>query len=242
MRALLIVALVIAAVTARAVLSDRHQFEAFKAQFNKKYQSAEEEASRFAIFTENMKKAKELNKQNPLATFGAGIFADQTAEEFKKHHNLQNSAKKRLGAPRKELPIVAGVTPSSWDWRTKGAVTPVKNQGQCGSCWSFSTTGNIEGVWFVAGHPLVALSEQQLVSCDTIHDGRNGGFVDNAFEWMFFNTNGTLTTEAAYPYVSGEGVAPKCNPGPHPFGAQITAYADIARDEEIGRASCRERV
>ena len=96
--------------------------------------------------------------------------------------------------------------PSSVNWVTKGAVTPVKDQGQCGSCWSFSTTGSLEGAFFVKYGKLHSFSEQQLVDCDNHKNGGkdmgcNGGLMDNAFEWI--DKNNGLCTEADYPYTSG---------------------------------------
>ena len=96
--------------------------------------------------------------------------------------------------------------PDSVDWVTAGAVTPVKNQGQCGSCWSFSTTGALEGAFFIKTGTLDSFSEQQLVDCDTRKNGGkdmgcNGGLMDNAFAWI--EKNGGLCTESEYPYNSG---------------------------------------
>jgi len=96
--------------------------------------------------------------------------------------------------------------PSSVDWVKGGAVTPVKDQGQCGSCWSFSTTGALEGAYYVAHGTLESFSEQQLVDCDNRKNGGkdmgcNGGLMDNAFKWI--EKNGGLCTETAYPYTSG---------------------------------------
>mgnify|MGYP003705848201 CR=1 FL=1 len=96
--------------------------------------------------------------------------------------------------------------PSSINWVEKGGVTPVKDQGQCGSCWSFSTTGALEGAYYIAHGELLSFSEQQLVSCDTLRNGGrdhgcNGGLMDNAFSWI--QKNDGLCLESDYPYTSG---------------------------------------
>jgi len=106
----------------------------------------------------------------------------------------------------------------------------VKNQGQCGSCWSFSTTGNIEGQWAIAGNSLVSLSEQELVSCDTLCSGCNGGLMDDAFDWLVETQGGGITLEADYPYVSGGGYVPPCQGGQSP-AAYISGHQDVAHDE-----------
>merc|ERR1712226_565577 len=90
----------------------------------------------------------------------------------------------------------------SLNWVTQGAVTPVKNQGQCGSCWSFSTTGALEGAHFMATKNLVSLSEQQFVDCDHVDQGCNGGLMDNAFKYAESNS---LCTESSYPYLGKKG-------------------------------------
>lgn len=91
--------------------------------------------------------------------------------------------------------------PASVDWSAKGAVTPVKDQGNCGSCWSFSATGALEGAYYIKNGNLKSYSEQHLVSCDTTDSGCNGGLMDNAFAWT--KKNGGICTEADYPYTSG---------------------------------------
>jgi C1A family cysteine protease len=119
----------------------------------------------------------------------------------------------------------------SVDWRTKGAVTPVKNQGQCGSCWSFSSTGNMEGQWFLTNNQLVGLSEEELCQCSNNgNEGCNGGLMDLAFEWVV--SNGGLNTEAAYPYTSGDGITGECNEAKKRVHvAQLTGHTDLPSDE-----------
>lgn len=122
--------------------------------------------------------------------------------------------------------------PASIDWRDQGAVTPVKDQGQCGSCWTFSTTGALEGAWAVAGHGLQQLSEQNLVSCDNAdgNDGCNGGWPDKAIDYV--RDNG-IDTEASYPYVSASGTAPSCQASSGTRAAiQVTSHIQVEADED----------
>jgi len=124
----------------------------------------------------------------------------------------------------------------SWDWRDHNAVTPVKNQADCGSCWSFSATGNMEGQWALAGHTLVGLSEQNLVDCDhhcmmyqnvsACDDGCNGGLMPNAF--MYTIANGGIDTEASYPYLGEDGT---CNFNPKNIGAKMTSWTMLSSNE-----------
>ncbi len=210
-------------------------FEDFKAKYGRKYSSAVEESQRLRHFVANMKKSEKLAKLNPLATFGANEFADMSAAEFKirhsaeKHYKAQAASRKPVANFFTAEQVKAAV--SSIDWRAKGAVTYVKNQGQCGSCWSFSSTGSIEGQWFLAGHTLVAVSEQELVSCDTTDDGCNGGLMDNAWSWLVSNQNGNIATEASYPYVSGGGNVPACAL-PKTTGATISGHQDLPQNED----------
>jgi C1A family cysteine protease len=225
---------IVIALLAFAAASAAHdfvsEFEAFKAAHHKTYPTAVEEARRYHIFAENMKMAAKLQQSNPQATFGAGVFADISKEEFSSRHNAQQHfAARTHHATPLHLPTL-GVT--NIDWRTKGAVTAVKNQGQCGSCWSFSTTGNIEGQWFLAGNPLVSLSEQMFVSCDTIDEGCNGGLMENAYTWVVNDHQGIVYTEASYPYVSGNGNVPSCSTAGGVTGAVINGQLDLPKDED----------
>jgi cysteine peptidase B len=215
------------------VATKSQEFEEFKAQYGRKYANAKEEAARLRIFLENMKTAEKMQKLNPLATFGVNEFSDLSPEEFQVYHNGEAF----FSARQKEIHDIADLSDlpaadEKVDWREKGAVTRVKDQGQCGSCWAFSATGSIEGQWFVAGNPLTPVSEQELVSCDTLDHACQGGLMDRAWNWIVQYNGGHIATEESYPYVSGTGRVPACNKSAHPVGAMLTGYTDLPRDEK----------
>lgn len=198
-------------------------FAEFKTAFGRRYSDAAEEKLRMNAFMANMGIAAELQQRNPLATFGATDFADWTKSELAA---LQNPAYEGYSAgnpcpgghdvPCCELPPAPEELrfltelPDSWDWRSRGAVTAVKSQGACGSCWAFATAGTIEGQWAAAGNPLMDVSVQQIVSCNVDDLGCRGGRVDTALRWLARTRAGNAEAEEQYPYVSGTGSAPPC--------------------------------
>merc|ERR1719263_1438693 len=117
-----------------------------------------------------------------------------------------------------------GEVAASVDWTTKGAVTPVKNQGQCGSCWAFSTVGGLEGAWEISSGNLVSLSEQQFVDCDKVDSGCNGGLMDNGFK---FAEGTAIATEDSYPYTAADGSCKSSFTTAIPQGG-VTGYKDVS--------------
>lgn len=142
-------------------------------------------------------------KKDETYTLGHNHFSHMSFDEFKSYVRLglQERVEETVAEYVLEAPKDLSALPASVDWSTKGAVTGVKDQGNCGSCWSFSATGALEGAYEIKYGSLVSFSEQNLVSCDTIDSACNGGLMDNAFSWT--KTNGGLCTESGYPYTSG---------------------------------------
>jgi C1A family cysteine protease len=189
------------------LLESKQKWNDFKAKFGKQYAAAEE-GMRYKVFLANLARSEQLNAIQKHATFGVTKFSDLTPAEFKSMYlmnvtfNKEDYAKAPVWQPPKELELQQ--LPSSFDWRNKaGVVSQVYNQEQCGSCWAFSATETIESVWALANHPLVSLSEQQIVDCDTTDDGCDGGWPYDAYQYVI--GQGGLDTLASYPYTAEDG-------------------------------------
>jgi C1A family cysteine protease len=201
MKLLLVVLCLSALVFASAEDSAYVKWQQFKYQYDKSYTPAEEKM-RFGIFQSNLQRVEKLNAIEPHHPFGVSKFMDLSPEEFKELYLMKNVPKP---APGRVAPLINSTVgiPASFDWRSKGVVSPVKNQGQCGSCWDFSATETIESVCDLAGYGLNLLSEQQILDCDTTADGCDGGWPYWAYEYII--SAGGIETESDYPYTAEDG-------------------------------------
>jgi len=155
---------------------------------------------RFQIFRQNYKTIKILREtEQGTARYGFTEFVDMSREEFRNYLGLRPDLRSENDIPLPNAKIPQNIKlPVRFDWREKGAVTPVKNQGACGSCWAFSVTGNVEGQYAIKHSKLLSLSEQELVDCDDLDDGCSGGLPDNAYKAI--ERLGGLELETDYPY------------------------------------------
>ncbi|XP_010277012.1 PREDICTED: low-temperature-induced cysteine proteinase-like [Nelumbo nucifera] len=205
-------------------------FGRWREKHGKVYRHAEELERRFENFKRNLKYVMEKNSKRRSSGHLVGLngFADMSNEEFREKYlsKIKKPVEKRKknSSLRKMSSCDA---PSSLDWRKKGVVTAVKNQGDCGSCWSFSSTGAMEGINAIVTGDLVSLSEQELVDCDTTNYGCEGGYMDYAFEWVI--NNGGIDTESDYPYTGVDGT---CNTTKEERKiVTIDGYEDVAEEE-----------
>jgi cathepsin F len=194
------------------------EFQNFKLKYNKHYESEEEEAIRFTNFQNSILRVTFKNTYGDNI-FGITKFSDMSPEEFRAGYLNYKPRGPMLNI---ETVPTAQTTVSSYDWRDHGAVTAVKDQGYCGSCWAFSTVEAIESAWELAGNPLTIFSEQQIVSCDTTDAGCNGGNPPTAYEYV--EKAGGLALESDYPYASSSGTAPACQ-NFTVSGGKISAYS-----------------
>jgi cathepsin L len=211
----------------------------FKRTFEKQYASAEEETSRRSIFEDNVALIRNHNLEADIGlhtyTLGLNKYADMTNEEFNKQMNGLDLSLKVNGGDRHTYRAPANVqVPDEVDWRTQGYVTPVKDQGQCGSCWAFSATGSLEGQHFAKTKQLPSLSEQNLVDCSQAYGnmGCNGGLMDSAFKYI--KANNGIDLEAAYPY---EARTLTCRFDATKVGATDTGMVDVASQDETALQS-----
>lgn len=206
-----VVGILIAATPLAGAQENRAEWAAFKERYGQSYHEEEEER-RFGIFQENLEEARRVQALNPRASFGVTKFSALSTEEFQAYKGHLGDDSHVAGEPVFTAEELRG-TPSSVDWREKGAVSPVKDQGQCGSCWAFSSACTIESAWAIAGHPLTQVSEQELVSCIAVTPpggACHGGLPSLTFDWLVKQRSGDVLTESFYPYTSHDFWSPPC--------------------------------
>jgi len=204
------------------------EFDMFKLKYNKAYSTPQEEERRFQIFADKLKFVNEWDAEARGFSVAINKFADLSNQEFVsiytglKINKTYDAVIEKIDSTRVQGDVV--------NWVNKGAVTAVKNQGQCGSCWSFSTTGSVEGAHFLSTGKLVSLSEQNLVDCSTAegNEGCNGGLMDDAFQYIIDNHG--IDTEESYKYrATGPN---KCEFKAADVGATISSFHDVKSGSE----------
>jgi C1A family cysteine protease len=202
----------------------RDEFRNWMQQYNKQYESDAEFQHRFAVYMKNKEIVAQMNRNKPAGAnteYGATKFMDLTTEEFKKL--LGTRVTESDNKPTRNLDELQQALPSTFDWRSSSScISAVKNQGNCGSCWAFSTTEGTESAYCIATGKLYTLAPQELVSCDNTCAGCGGGEVTAALNYV--EKNG-LEGESSYPYTSGTtGQNGKCTYSSSAVEATVTSW------------------
>jgi len=231
------------------------RFENWFRDFDIHYTTDHQYLDMFDKWISNDKFIDDVNSQNLSYKLAHNQFSGMDTNDFRNfigfeyNRGVLNNTKNYENENNQQKSGQLASLPTSVNWVEVGAVTEIKNQGQCGSCWSFSTTGALEGAYYIKYGELLAFSEQQLVDCDNFKNGGrdfgcNGGLMDNAFKWI--SKNGGICSELSYPYVSGEttksGVCEKiCSSVKN---TNIQSYVDVipSSDDEMMNALSKQPV
>lgn len=194
--------------------------------------TTEEFQARYEIFRENMEYVNAWNAVNSSTVLGLNGMADLTNEEYQRiylgTHYIAGAEEVNVDS-RIVLPHFDALLSDSLDWRVSGAVTSIKDQGQCGSCWAFSTTGSVEGAFQVSTGKLISLSEQNLMDCSSNYGNQacDGGLMVNAFNYIIANKG--IDTETSYPYKMRK---QSCLFSVNDVGATISGYKNVPAKNE----------
>ena len=204
------------------------EFAAWAEREGKVYSAADERAQRFDVWKDNLAYVRNHSRKNLSYSLGLTRFADLTNAEFRSHYPIPRCGRLAMFSTRFRY---AGFrAPGAVDWRDADAVTPVENQGSCGSCWAFSAVASVESINAIRTGQAVSLSEQELLDCDTKRNrGCSGGFMDYAFD--FIVESGVIHTEKDYPYKGRDGT---CNntERSHAIAVSIDGYENVPSNDE----------
>jgi len=231
---LLITILLLALLSLSAAVQDTLSFRQWMSKFNKSYKNEDEFQYRLQVWLKNSAFINQHNNAGKSFTVGMNQFGDLTNQEFRSSVLGYNKAGRDLNHVKSNSHVVHSTSPiesipPSFDWRTKGAVTGIKNQGDCGSCWAFSTTGSTEGCHAISTGKLVSLSEQNIMDCSDAYgnEGCDGGWMTQAFEYIINNKG--VDTESSYPYQGEDGT---CHFSKKNIGATLTSYVNVTSGDE----------
>jgi cathepsin L len=239
MKSIIILAVMLVVAMAHNIEAE-NTFQAWRVQHHKFYTNSVEYQKRFMIFSQNVKRIEEFNSEKHSYTVGLNYFSDMDNAEFRSLYTMTKTPARPTQVFSQH--IVSGVAAQdSVDWRTQGAVNPVKDQGQCGSCWAFGGTAAMEGAWQMSGNTLASFSEQQNLDCSWSYgnEGCNGGWQNVAIQYVI--DNGGVDSEASYPYTATSSKTCKYDVA-NKAGAILTVEQVTAGDEDALKDAASQHV